>query len=159
VPPAPEPDGRSTARERAAAHQAAPECRGCHLLLDPIGLAFETYDAIGRWQTSENGKPIDPRGRIHGLPADELEGDARLGEPFTGVAELGRALAASARVSGCFAAQWFRFSHGRVETDADACSLAEVEALLARSGFRLSELLVALTQTDAFLYRRPGGAP
>lgn len=52
----------ATVRERLAAHVADPSCAACHMRLDPIGLSFEHFDAIGRWRESENGWPIDATG-------------------------------------------------------------------------------------------------
>lgn len=49
-------------RERVAEHRANPACAGCHNLMDPLGFAFENYDAVGRWRTSEGGVPVDASG-------------------------------------------------------------------------------------------------
>ena len=56
----------ATVRERLAAHVANPTCAACHNRLDPLGLAFEHFDAIGRWRDTEGGKPIDSSGRLPG---------------------------------------------------------------------------------------------
>lgn len=48
--------------------------------MDPIGFSFEHYDAVGRWRTMEDGRPIDAAG---GLPD---------GSTFDGVAGLQKAL-------------------------------------------------------------------
>ncbi|RYE77486.1 MAG: DUF1585 domain-containing protein, partial [Myxococcales bacterium] len=58
----------------------------------------------------------------------------------------------------CMASQWFRYGSGRAETDEDSCSLGFARAKLSASGGDLRELIVALTQTDAFLYRTTEGA-
>jgi mono/diheme cytochrome c family protein len=51
----------SSVRARLEQHRANPACAGCHKLMDPLGLALENFDAIGRWRTkAEDGKPIDP---------------------------------------------------------------------------------------------------
>ena len=63
-----------------AEHRANPACAGCHRLMDPVGFTFENYDAVGRWRTAEDGKPIDASG---GLPD---------GSKFEGVAGLERAI-------------------------------------------------------------------
>lgn len=76
-PPPPPPDippleqavhanPEATVRERLAAHVAVPSCAACHNRLDPLGLAFEHFDAIGRWRETENGKPIDATGTLPG---------------------------------------------------------------------------------------------
>jgi hypothetical protein len=48
---------------------------------------------------------------------------------------------------------WFRFAYGRGETPADECSLDTTAKTFEATGSNVRELLVALTQTDAFLYR------
>ena len=53
------------------------------------------------------------------------------------------------------ARQWFRFQAGRIESKADKCTLQQLDAGFKTSGFKVQELLVALTQTDGFLYRAP----
>ena len=40
-------------------HRANPACAGCHKLMDPIGLALENFDGIGRWRASDGGVRID----------------------------------------------------------------------------------------------------
>ena len=54
----------ATVRERLAAHVAVASCAACHNRLDPIGLAFEHFDAIGQWRDTENGKPVDSTGTL-----------------------------------------------------------------------------------------------
>ncbi len=60
VPPLDEKPGRALSmRERMEEHRANPACSGCHKLMDPIGLALENFDGIGRWRTSDGGVRID----------------------------------------------------------------------------------------------------
>ncbi|HET6408927.1 MAG TPA: DUF1592 domain-containing protein, partial [Chthoniobacteraceae bacterium] len=49
-----------TVREQLALHRADKSCAGCHAHFDPIGIALENYDLIGRWRTEERGEPIAP---------------------------------------------------------------------------------------------------
>src|SRR4029453_15473068 len=42
-------------RERIEQHRANPACAGCHKIMDPIGLALENFDGIGRWRTIDEG--------------------------------------------------------------------------------------------------------
>jgi hypothetical protein len=51
--------------------------------------------------------------------------------------------------------QWLRYAFGRGETDADACTLDKLEEVFLNTKGDLNELLVALTQTDPFLYPTP----
>ena len=139
-----------TARERFSAHlTAGSTCFGCHQLMDPVGFAFENYDAMGQFRTTEGGKTIDASGSIIGA------NDPALAGAFTGVRELGTKLAGSDQVRDCVATQWFRFSSGRFEEPADGCSLTSLQDAFAASGGDLVELVVAMTQTDSFWYRAP----
>jgi hypothetical protein len=156
-PPAPPPDvdvslpdidQGATARERFSAHlTAGTSCNGCHSLMDPIGLAFEQFDAMGQYRDTDNGQAIDVSGEV-------LEtNDASLMGPFSGVQELAQKLASSETVRSCVATQWFRFASGRSEAAPDACSLGTLQEAFAASGGDLVDLMVAMTQTEAFWYR------
>jgi hypothetical protein len=143
-------DEGATARERFSAHlTAGSTCNGCHAMMDPIGLAFENFDAIGQYRTTEGGKTIDVSGAIMGAPEVGLNG------AFSGVKELGMKLAASDQVQDCVATHWFRYATGRFEETPDSCSLGTLQEKFAASGADLAELVVAMTQTDAFWYRAP----
>ena len=48
--------------ERLGEHVTNDACAGCHELMDPIGLAFENFDAIGAYRAQENGVEIDASG-------------------------------------------------------------------------------------------------
>lgn len=151
---APKLDAIMTTRERFAKHSLDPACGACHRLMDPIGLGFENFDGAGQWRASENGKAIDATGE---LVATDVDGR------FNGAGELGGKLAGSKQVADCVATQWFRYAYGREATAADTCSSAQLSQRLAASGGNIRDLAVALTQTDAFLYRNvvtpAGGTP
>jgi hypothetical protein len=52
-------------RERMEAHRANVVCSNCHKLMDPIGLALENFDAVGRWRTDDGGAKIDPTDTLY----------------------------------------------------------------------------------------------
>jgi hypothetical protein len=148
----PELSSTLSTRERFAAHRTQPLCASCHDLMDPIGLGFENYDGAGHYRTTENGKAIDASGEV-------LQSDISGG--FDGAVDLAKQLAGSDQVRDCVATSWFRYAYGRAETRDDACALAVVNKKFASAKYDLKSLLVSLTQTDAFLYRKviaPGGA-
>jgi hypothetical protein len=135
-----------TQRERLEKHRTEASCNGCHSLMDPIGVVFEGFDAVGRPRTlDEGGKPVDT--------SSEITATRDLNGPVTGAAELGKALANSQEVRDCYVTQAFRFFYGRDYTTADQCSMAQLLIAFRDSKQSLSELIVALTQTDQFLYR------
>jgi hypothetical protein len=51
-----------TLRARLAAHHTNPNCAACHKTFEPMGLAMENFDAVGKWRTEDAGGPIDPTG-------------------------------------------------------------------------------------------------
>lgn len=157
-PPPPPPDNVDisvpelsegvTARDRASIHlQAGNGCSGCHKRMDPIGLAFEHFDAMGQFRTAEGGQTIDVSGEVL------YSQDTALAGAFMGVKPLAQKLAVSSEVQQCVAAQIFRFAAGRYEAEDDACSLNSMQSAFKAANGNLIELMVAMTQTDAFLYR------
>lgn len=133
-------------RERLEKHREVASCAGCHVLMDPLGEVFEGFDAVGRARTTdEAGKPLDL--------ATELTATRDANGPVAGPSELGDKLASSQEVRDCYVTQSFRFFYGRDATPADQCSLAELLIAFRDKQQSLSELIVALTQTDNFLYR------
>ncbi|MEI9947800.1 MAG: DUF1592 domain-containing protein [Pseudomonadota bacterium] len=142
-------DEGATARLRFAAHESAgTSCAGCHKLMDPIGLTFEHFDAIGQYREKDNGQDIDVSGEIVATG-----GDMSLAGSFDGPVELAAKLANSPLVRACVATQWFRFAAGRNEANGDACSLATMEQAFDAASGGMLDLIVATTQTDAFWYR------
>ncbi len=133
-----------TARQYFTLVEQQSACGGCHKVLDGIGFGLENYDAVGQWRTLDVGSPIDPTGAIVGTDVDGS---------FTGGVGLSSLVAKSTQVTQCMAKQFFRFAAGRAETDADAHSLEQLGAAFGARGFDLRELVVAFTQTDAFLYK------
>ena len=146
LPPA---DG-TTARDRFKAHETG-TCAGCHAQMDPIGLAFENFDGLGRYRTLDGGVTIDATGEL-------LDAGDDLAGKFNGVVELGKKLADSRTVADCLANQWFRFALGRIESADDACSLRSVHERFAESKFNVRELITATVLSDAFRHVRAIGA-
>ncbi|WP_437590918.1 DUF1592 domain-containing protein [Sorangium sp. So ce1000] len=133
-------------RERLELHRTKPSCAGCHNLMDPIGVVFESFDAVGRFRTEdEEGRPI--------VTSSDISSTRDANGPVADAAELGERLAQSQEARACYVLQNFRFFYGRDKTDADRCSMASLSLAFKESGYSLSELVVALTQTDAFRYR------
>lgn len=152
VPELPEPEPGTSGRQRAALHSSSPACIGCHSLIDGLGFGLEQYDALGRFRSMDQGVAVDSSGNV--TSTEDSDG------PFNGGAELAARLAQSPQVERCVATQWLRYSLARRETDDDACSLQMLQQGFATSGGDLKELMVQLTQTDAFwAYRAPVEAP
>ena len=142
----PELDPEKTTKEQFEEIGANPACAGCHTLMNPIGFIFENYDGTGQWRDQQNGKDIDATGEV--VQTDDIDG------VYDGAVELASALARSTQVQECVSSQWFRFAYNRTVTSEDSCSVEQLNDVFRSSDFNIRALLVALTQTNAFLYRR-----
>jgi hypothetical protein len=94
IPPAPPPPDipaleeavaglkgkQPTLRETLKLHRSQPLCHSCHNRMDPLGLALENFNALGRWRDKERQDPIDASGQLI------------TGESFNNVRELKRVL-------------------------------------------------------------------
>ena len=56
--------GRPTVRQQIEMHRKNEPCNTCHKIMDPIGLALENFDAIGKWRTTDDGSPIEAAGQL-----------------------------------------------------------------------------------------------
>lgn len=106
--------------EKATRHGA---CMGCHKAINPFAYALESYDALGRWRTLDNGHLIDPSIDIDFLD----EGSARAATTV----EALRTLTGSLMFKQCFVRQMFRFYMGRGEERADDSVLRQMFFALA----------------------------
>ncbi len=50
---------KMTLKERIENHRNQAACKSCHTKIDPWGIAFENYDALGQWRDEIRGKPVD----------------------------------------------------------------------------------------------------
>ncbi|MEO5729882.1 MAG: DUF1592 domain-containing protein [Byssovorax sp.] len=145
VPPPVDPN--ATTRQRFSQHSNDSSCAPCHKLMDPIGFGFEEYDAIGRFRTEEAGLDIDASGEI--VNSKDANGK------FNGAVELADRLSKSEEVRACVVTQWFNYGHGRMTTNEDSCTMAQLRTTFSAANHDVKALLIGLTQTDAFLYRKP----
>ncbi|MCH9680100.1 MAG: DUF1592 domain-containing protein [Deltaproteobacteria bacterium] len=132
-----------TIRERLEAHRADPACAGCHAAMDPIGLSFEHYDAVGAWRATDRGAAIDPSGT---LPT---------GEAFADAVELSEIIASDPAFIDCTVRNVLTYALGRApQADDEPHVQAIVEALPAHE-YRFVDLLVLVVRSAPFRHRRP----
>ena len=66
---------KMTLKERIEDHRNHAACISCHAKIDPWGIAFENYDALGRWRNQINGKPVDASSLLfNNQPLDGMDG-------------------------------------------------------------------------------------
>ncbi|WP_437646188.1 DUF1592 domain-containing protein [Sorangium sp. So ce362] len=133
-----------TTRDQVEAHTSPASCSSCHDMINPPGFAFEHFDAVGRYRADEGGEPIDATGTM------------KVGETemrFDGAIDFVTQLAESPVAQRCYLTNWYRYGNARQLSREDACTIDDLDAKLAASGYNIKELLVALTQTKTFRYR------
>jgi hypothetical protein len=151
-------DTPMTNRQRLAVHLNSEACANCHRLIDPIGLGFEQYDAIGafheKMQLRFGGRrdsktmelDVDTAGYIQGIEHSA----------FTTPKELGRILSESDACQRCVVKQIFRYAFGRQEAVSDQAVIDMLVARFRESGFRFRELIVAIVTSKLFLQEGSG---
>jgi hypothetical protein len=134
--PAPAGEHR-TKRMKLEKHREDAACAGCHALMDPLGLPFENFDAIGRYRTLDDTLPVDPSGEFDGHPV----ADAR---------ELGQVMAADPLVAQCLLRKYFSYAVGHEERDVDGSVINDLYASFQASGFKFRQLVLDVATSDAF---------
>lgn len=145
-----------TNRERMREHVTNPSCSTCHNLIDPIGFGFEKFDAIGARRNKfkllffapdeEDDRRVKPKtlelemdtvGFVAGIP------DSKFSSPR----ELGAVLARSPQCQECLVKQYFRYTSGRMETQADRRLIRQVSEDFRKSQFKFKELIISLVRS------------
>jgi hypothetical protein len=137
--PVPDDPDLITQRERMTALTAPVACSACHTLIDPLGFALESFDAVGQLQSTDNGAPVDTNATVMVYPDSVM---------VTGPAELLQALATSPTPSHCYAQKWIQYAFAFAPGE-HSC-LADKLAIVLEQGSIL-EMLVATTQSEWFL--------
>lgn len=134
-----------TVRDATLQRTGSPTCAGCHTRINELGFAFEHYDAIGRWQTTEA-----PTGAMVDATADLSKSGSSLQGKIDGALELSRRLAQSPEVAACATAKWFELALRRSPVELDACSVQQIQTKTSET-HSIRELLLAMVESDAFL--------
>ena len=157
-PPPPAPPGvpplearqlKGTLRQRMDDHRDNAMCASCHAKMDPIGFAFEHFDAIGRFREKDGPEPIDASGVLES------------GQAFDGHAALQKVLTGQRRQDfvRCVVEKMFTYALGRGLEYYDRPALESAGARLEAGGLRFSTLVETVTQSVPFQYRRGDGDP
>jgi len=119
----------------------------CHaVLFNPLGYAFENYDAIGEYRTMDVGQPINA--------ADAYTFDGQL-QSFSNGIELSRLLANAKETHTCYLQNMMSYLNGLQLTDQDKPTV-DYYARLSRAGMvSLHDLELNFVTSDAFLNRLP----
>jgi len=145
VPALPTLGPNLTTRQRLVEHRSAPACSGCHSLFDPIGLAFENFDSLGRYRAEEHGSKIDSSGAIN-------QGDLDIAGTFPDGFTLFDRMAQSKSVRSCMAQMWYEYASRRDVDTSDKCGFDPIKARFVANG-DLNDLLASIASSDVFRNR------
>jgi hypothetical protein len=130
-------------RQRMEQHRKNPSCANCHAKMDPLGFAFENYDAVGRFRTHDGKFPVDPAGV---LPD---------GKTFKGPAELKAILKEKKDLfARCMAEKMLTYALGRGVEHNDKLAVDGIVAALAKNDYRFSTLVGEIVKSYPFRMRR-----
>jgi hypothetical protein len=147
IPPLAERKMGDTTRGRFESAVAGKDiCLSCHKMINPTGFAFEIYDAVGQYRTTEDGLKVDASGTIK-LPSMDLT--------FQNAIELSKQIGQTPEARDCMSRQWLRYVMRRMETADEAGSFKLALADFEKAQFDLRELMVSTTKTRAFTHRQP----
>jgi hypothetical protein len=135
-------DAALPVRQRLAVHRDNAACARCHNVMDPIGFAFENFDAVGRWRTHESGQPVDAKGT---LPD---------GTAFDGIAGLEAGLLERPELFvRTLTEKLLIFALGRGIEPSDGPAVRRIVRASEGDNFRFSAIVLQIVASDPFTKR------
>ncbi|HEV8544431.1 MAG TPA: DUF1592 domain-containing protein [Verrucomicrobiae bacterium] len=133
-----------TLRETLEIHRAKPLCASCHDRMDPLGLAFENFNALGLWRDQEHAQKIDPAGKL------------LTGETFSNIKELKKILATKRHTDfyRCLTEKLLIYALGRGLEYYDVAAVDRIVDGLEKDNGRFSTLITGVIESAPFEKRR-----
>ena len=142
-PPTPQ-SPKATLREKLEAHRNDANCAACHAKIDPLGIAWDNYDAIGQWRTREKvaaGVGEDPLINPAGAMPD--------GRAFNDPTEFKqRLLEDRDTVARAFIEHLSTYALRRAIAFDDQDDLSAIQADAKKSGYRIKDIIRAVAMSE-----------
>ncbi|HEX4146388.1 MAG TPA: DUF1592 domain-containing protein [Pirellulales bacterium] len=149
IKPTPPSEPKTSLRAKIEAHRNDAACSACHRKIDPLGLAFESYDAIGHWRTEEAVR--DGSGEN---PKLDPSGELPDGRKFADAAELKKLMLDDLdKFAAAFTGKLATYALRRGMTFDDRKSLAAVSQQSKANDYVLATLVESLVLSDLFQKR------
>ena len=131
---------KMTLKERIENHRNHAACNSCHVKIDPWGIAFENYDAVGSWRTRIKTKPVDATSRLFNR------------EKLDGMDGLKRYLLANRQdqFTRAVVHRMTTYALGRPLTFGDRSSIDRITADLRKKGDGLRTLVTLIVTSELF---------
>ena len=144
IEPNPPQSPKATIRQKLAAHAQATSCAACHRGIDPLGFAFDQYDAIGQWRTHEHvatGTGDDPLVDASGVMPD--------GREFKDSAHFKQLLLEDRdQVARAFIEHLCTYALRRVLTVDDQDDITLIEAEAKKNQYRVKDMVRAVALSE-----------
>ena len=134
---------RLTTRERMEAHAKAPVCNSCHRFIDPIGLALDNFDAVGKWRIRENMAPLDTRGEFY--DGTQMSTPTELAEVL---------LKRPIPLVQNFTERLLSYAIGRPTQYFDQPAIRAITRAAAANDYKMSSLIMGVVSSDLFQMRQ-----
>jgi len=146
IEPTPAKSPKATLRMKLDAHKSDPNCAACHRKIDPLGFAFDAYDAIGRWREVEV-----VRDGAGDNPKVDASGEMTDGRKFADAAEFKKLLLADLdKFNAAFIEKLATYALRRGMAVDDRAALADLARRSKGADFRLGAIVEALALSELF---------
>lgn len=147
LPTIPSPSGTNETNRQIVNGVTGPGTCGasCHgVFINPAGFAFENFNGLGAYQTTENGQAIDASGSY-----PFTEGT----KSFVNNVDFSKALSESQQLHSCYATSWTADLYSRIPRAGDLTAAAAAAQRSLGQNISSVDLMVALVSDDAFVTR------
>jgi hypothetical protein len=131
-----------TTRERVTLQTQPRACQSCHNMINPLGFTLEHFDAVGRFQDKDRGKPIDASGAYLTRSGQRVT--------FGGVRELAAFLAGSDEMHEAFVQRLFQYFVKQPIRAFGPGKLVDLRQAFADNRYNVRKLIVEIV-TEAAL--------
>lgn len=144
IEPVPPEGDKVTVRQRLEVHATDPNCASCHANIDPLGFAWDNYDAIGQWRTHEHV----PKGKGED-PLVEASGVMPGGRSFKDANEFKQLLLQDRdEVARAFIEHLCTYALRRVLTYDDQQDLDAIHSEAKKSGYKIKDIVRAVANSE-----------
>jgi hypothetical protein len=133
-----------TLRELMELHRSKPFCEGCHKIMDPVGLAMENFDVVGRWRTRDGDTPIDAT--AHLVDGTEVDGPVELRAAL---------LRYSDQIVRNATDKMLTYALGRGTEYYDMPVVRSIVRDAAAEDYRFSSIVMGIVTSEPFVMRAP----
>lgn len=129
----------NTLRDRLELHRADPTCASCHQIMDPIGLALENFDLVGRWRTDENGHALNTNTQL--MDGTKIDGPVALRRALL---DRGDAVASN------IIEKLLSYALGRHLHSPDMAAVRKIAASADDNEYRFSDIVLGIVESEPF---------